>query len=93
MTRRRGTLGFEALRRHIAFVLNEEDPIGLIRGGAPGDEYDPEIGTILPRLKEAASVAGLRRVIHEEFVRWFGAETAGPEELYARVAERVWSGS
>ena len=71
-------------------MVTEEDPIGLIRLGAPADEYDPEIGTILPRLKEASSIVALRRIVHEEFSSWFGVETAGSEEQYGRVAERIW---
>ena len=29
-------------------AINEADPIGLLAGGAPSDEYAPEIGTIIP---------------------------------------------
>jgi hypothetical protein len=90
MGKREGKVQFDALRRQVTTVLREEDPIGLIHGGAPPDEYDPEIGTILPRLKEAGSVVDLRRIIHEEFSRWFGVESAAPEERYGRAAERIW---
>ena len=29
-------------------------------------------------------------VVHEEFVQWFGSDTAGAPERYQRVAKRVW---
>jgi hypothetical protein len=35
------------------------------------DEYEPEVGTILPRLKTAHSVPDIRQIIREEFLRWF----------------------
>ena len=53
------------------------------------DEYEPETDTILPRLKEAASVADLQRIVHEEFVRWFAGE-AGPIEQYEPIARDIW---
>ena len=35
-------------------AINEADPIGLLAGGAPSDEYAPETGTILPPARERA---------------------------------------
>ena len=35
------------------------------------DEYEPEVGTVLPRLESAESVGDVRR-ISLEFRRWFG---------------------
>jgi|SRR5882724_11217810 len=40
--KRRAKAGFAALREAVSQALREADPIGLIRGGAPRDEYDPE---------------------------------------------------
>jgi hypothetical protein len=54
------------------------------------DEYDPEAGTILPRLRACHSADDVRRVVHEEFVRWFSAENAGPEEHYGQIAAEIW---
>jgi len=72
-------------------VLNERDPLGLIRLGAPLNEYSPEVRTILPRLATAASLVEVRQVVYEEFVRWFGAEVAGKETRYDGVARDLWS--
>ena len=87
----------EALRREfgrlylvVSKALCEADPLGLIAIGAPPDEYEPEVGTVLPRLQEARSVDGMNRILHEEFVRWFGADIAGPAELYAPAAQTLW---
>src|SRR5690606_37305717 len=44
------------------------------------DEYEAEVGTILPRLRSCASADDVQRVVHEEFCRWFGADQAGSLE-------------
>lgn len=80
-----------ALREAVAQALRETDPIGLIQGGAPRDEYDPEVGTILPKLRTAASVDDVQRIVHAEFVKWFGEETAGSLESYERAAQSIWA--
>lgn len=72
-------------------LLFEHDPIGLAGMGAPADEYHAEAETITLRLPEAASVDDLRSIVHEEFVRWFGDETAGGRERYEAAAEAIWS--
>jgi len=78
------------LYTHVSRLVREVDPIGLIAIGAPMDEYDVEVSTILPRLREATSARDVQRTIHEEFVHWFGAEIAGPPEIYATVSEEIW---
>src|SRR5262245_60733127 len=71
-------------------LFREADPMSLIAMGAPDDEYDPEVSTILPRLREARTAADVQRIVHEEFVRWFGADLVGPLTDYAEIAERIW---
>ena len=61
----------------------------LIEIGAPDDEYAPEAGTILPRLPEADSPADLRRIVREEFVRWFSEELAGEEARYEAIVREL----
>ena len=55
-----GTFYTEASR-----LLREADPMRLIVIGAPDDEYDPEVSTILPRLREAKSPDDVQRIVHE----------------------------
>ena len=74
----------------VSRLVREADPIRLIAIGAPDDEYDPEVSTILPKLREANSANDVQRIVHEEFVRWFGAEIAGPARHYAGVSEDIW---
>ena len=73
----------------VSALLFGADPIG-INFETNTDEYEPEVDTILPRLKGCHSVEDVQTVVHEEFVRWFYPETAGPAEGYRGVAEELW---
>ena len=81
---------YGSLYTEVSRVMREADPIRLIAIGAPEDEYDVEIRTILPRLHEAKSSDDVQRIVHEEFVHWFSAEIAGPAEQYAEVSKKIW---
>src|SRR5271155_4610832 len=70
-------------------LLFRHDPIG-INCEDNTDEYDPEVGTILPRLSRCHSYAAVRGVVFEEFCKWFGPETAGDEMRYDSVASELW---
>jgi len=71
-------------------AINEADPIGLLAGGAPLDEYAPEIGTIIPLLANAHRPDDVTGVLHGQFLRWFGDGTAGPRQAYEAPARRIW---
>ena len=81
---------YGTLYTEVSQLLREADPIRLIVIGAPDDEYDPEVSTILPRLREAKSSDDVQRIVHEEFAHWFGAEIAGPATDYVGVSEDIW---
>jgi len=74
----------------VAAILFREDPIGIGFDDVNPDEYHPETGTILPRLKACKSADDALVVVHEEFVRWFDAPTAGPRERYQQIASEIW---
>ena len=80
----------EMLVKAVERAINEADPIGLLELGAPSDEYAPEIGTIIPRLVNARDVDEVTAVLHEEFVRWFGSDTAGPRQPYEAPGRQIW---
>jgi hypothetical protein len=69
-------------------LLYRHDPIGINFEINP-DEYEPEVGTILPRLDGCRSVEDVQRVVYEEFRRWF-ASSAGSYEKYSEVASELW---
>ena len=74
----------------VAALLFENDPMG-INFGDNTDEYDPEVGTILPRLSRCHSQADTRKVVFEEFCRWFGPEITGDEMRYDAIGAELWA--
>ena len=80
---------YKTLFDETSSLLFRLDPIG-INFEDNTDEYDPEVGTILPRLSSCHSPLAVRRVVFEEFCRWFGPETAGDELGYNAIAEELW---
>jgi len=87
--RRRLKAQYGALFDSMAALLYGHDPIG-INFDDNKHEYEPEAGTILPRLSSCRSVEDVLQVVHEEFVRWFDRGTAGPPEHYEKIATEVW---
>jgi len=88
--RRRLRAEYGQLFDSVAALLFQCDPIVISFENPNADEYEPETGTILPRLRVFQSEDDVRRVVYEEFVRWFEAANAGPEELYAKPAAEIW---
>ena len=74
----------------VAALLYRHDPIGIDFGDNPG-EYQPEARTIVARLHRARSVADVRTLVHEQFVHWFGTDTAGDPDRYDGVAQELWA--
>jgi sulfatase maturation enzyme AslB (radical SAM superfamily) len=87
--RRRLKAEYLDLFDRVSELLFRIDPVG-INFEVNTDEYESETGTILPRLKYCSTVEEARRMIHEEFVRWFDRETAGPESHYSEIAQEIW---
>lgn len=81
---------YQSLVVAVERAIDDADPIGLLEGGTPADEYGPEIGTIVPRVVNAQSVEEVTTVLHEEFLRWFGDDTAGPPHAYEAPAGKIW---
>lgn len=87
--KRRLKASYGTLYGDVAALLFRYDPIG-INFEDNTDEYEPEAGTILPRLRECQSAADVTRVVHEEFERWFSKSDAGPAERYKAIGEEIW---
>jgi hypothetical protein len=83
---------YKELYSTVEAILFKHDPIRINLGGNT-DEYDPEVGTILPRVKDANSESDVVTIIHEEFVRWFGVKIVGDREqpIYRKIASEVWT--
>ncbi len=68
---------YQHLVAAVGRAIDEADPMRLLAIGAPGDEYAPEIGAILPRLATVERLDDVTDVLHEEVLRWFGQGVAG----------------
>ena len=57
------------------------------------DEYDPEIDTILPRLRTAKSSEDVVKITIEEFEKWFGKEEINEisKEKFNGLANEIWA--
>jgi|GEM_PF-1859627 len=74
----------------LSSIINRHDPIGLLKIGAPEDEYEPEVKTIIVQLDEDMNEQQVHDLIYLEFLRWFEDEsTAGPKESYKELATDI----
>ena len=89
--RRRLKAEYGRLFDSISALLYRHDPIGMVfHSDENTDEYEPEAGTILPKLNGCRSEADVLQVVHAEFVSWFDSGTAGPQEHYKKIATEIW---
>ena len=87
--RRKLKAWYKKLYEELTKCLFDHDPIH-INYEFNTDEYEPEVGTILPRLRTCKSEEEILDVVHEEFVYWFGASTAGTKKAYEKIARDIW---
>jgi len=88
-SREQALVGQEDLVAKIEALLFRHDPIG-INFEDNTDEYRAEAQTITIRLPDATSADDVRRITHQEFVRWFDPQVAGPPERYTAIAAEIW---
>lgn len=73
-------------------IINHHDPIGLINIGAPDDEYDSEVKTIIVQLKSDLTEEQIHDLIYEEFLRWFNNEsTTGQKSAYKELTKDIYN--
>lgn len=84
------------LRAAVQSAMNELDPEGLLRLGAPADEYDSEIDDFVATIAQDVQVT--EALVRRTWARWFYAaagERACLTELTRRLEElqRAWRAS
>ena len=73
-------------------IINRHDPIGLIDMGAPEDEYEPEVKTIIVQLDSKMTEEQVHNLVYQEFLRWFDDEsTTGPRDAYKELAKDIYN--
>lgn len=71
-------------------IINKYDPARLIVIGAPEDEYDPEVKTIVYQLKNDQTIDQIQDLVYQEFIRWFNEKTIyGERESYLKMAIEI----
>lgn len=83
---------YSGLYDRVTSILFRVDPMG-INFEDNTDEYDPETDTILPRLTNCTSPDDVRKVVIEEFDRWFDSDmvNAGNRKHFDEIASAIWS--
>lgn len=77
------------LFQRVVEILFEHDPVNINCEVNP-DEYEPEAGTIIPRLADCSGPIEARKIIHEEFIRWL-YDGIGEEDEYTNIAKDIWN--
>ncbi|MFB7142858.1 DUF1871 family protein [Gottfriedia sp. NPDC056225] len=58
----------------VKLEIDKWDSLGLLAGGAPEDEYDPEIKDIVKEINSVNNNNELILLIKNVFEKWFGME-------------------
>lgn len=70
-------------------IINSVDPIGLMAGGAPEDEYCNEVSKILAVIQNVNDEKDITDKIYEVFLNSFGQEVAGGKKPYSKIAKKI----
>jgi hypothetical protein len=70
-------------------VVHEWDPYGLIQGGAPADEFDGEIASIVSQIPHIQSCNDASHVLSRVFSASFEPELFKPEQC-RQVGENLY---
>jgi hypothetical protein len=76
-------------------ILFRYDLMGIAYPANPHSaaEYEPEAGTIVPRIIEARSRDDVAQIVDEEFTRWFFQPSPAHISYYVQVqsiSEEIW---
>jgi hypothetical protein len=88
--RKRLSGSYKQVFDEISAILFRHDPIG-INFQENTDEYDAEVATILTQLRSDMLIEEATGIVHEEFIRWFSREDAGPREKCSPIAAEILS--
>lgn len=80
---------YNLLINELQKIFNKCDPIGIYYE-ENNDEYDPEIQSILTKIKIGMDKSQLYELIYREFVYWFDKETVGEKKDYDSLTEEVY---
>jgi len=76
---------YSAIYEDLSALLYQIDPAGVNFEVNP-DEYEPEVGTILPRILQLETAGEIEQVIREELAAWFGGAYGIQAATYEELA-------
>lgn len=80
---------YRLVAKNVQEIINQHDPVGLVAGGAPDDEYDTEIGEIIAILRTETEKNSLADKINSIFKEAFGNEIEQNKDLYLIIADEL----
>ncbi len=78
------------LKQQVSDALRSADPMGLIKLGAPSDEYQSEAHSITRRLGLTRCLEDVLTIVYEEFQKWFAPMSVGEPKHYLEVSRSIW---
>lgn len=75
----------------VMLIINDVDPEGLIRMGAPENEYSPEIKRICEKLDRCTSVEYTLEMVYALFCKMFSVDSSLPKEKWLPVAQALYA--
>ncbi|MCB0324577.1 MAG: hypothetical protein KDD69_13435 [Bdellovibrionales bacterium] len=79
---------YAGLYERVSQILFSHD-LKALDSGDNSDEYESEVGTILPRLRHAANPDEVARIVFEEFAKWFDSDSP-PLDAFEKSARDIW---
>ena len=71
-------------------IVNKIDPIGLLKQGAPSDEYESEIQLIVKGLRACSNIEDIQNLTYNIFKDSFGQDMAGNISIYYEIAKNIF---
>lgn len=90
MDAERAAAAYPALEKRVIGILVAHDPSGLFALGAPRDEHDRDVHTIISALQGATSVTDVRAILERELAHWITGASKDVDELCREMAEPIW---
>ncbi len=75
--------------KNVQEIINNNDPVGLVDGGAPDDEYDNQVGQIVEALRTESDRVSLANKIESIFKSSFGEDCLSGKEQYLQISEKL----
>lgn len=75
--------------KNVQEIIINNDPVGLVDGGAPDDEYDTEIGKIVILLRSETNKKLLSEKVRAVFKETFGDDISQDKNLYLLISEKL----